>query len=84
MASLDNIPDDAQDVAELAWSNLQNAKVQDALLRLPEGQQAVIWLAYFEGFTHRDIAAILDEPLGTVHTRARLALQKLGVALASL
>jgi RNA polymerase sigma-70 factor (ECF subfamily) len=83
-ASRGDLADDAQDVAETAWSNLQSAEVKNALLQLPAAQQTVIWFAYFEGLTHQEIAAKLNEPLGTVHTRARLGLQKLKDALAGL
>jgi RNA polymerase sigma-70 factor (ECF subfamily) len=34
-------------------------------------------LAYFQGYTHREIAEMLEQPLGTVKTRIRLAIQKL-------
>jgi RNA polymerase sigma-70 factor (ECF subfamily) len=82
--ALRDIPDHTQDVAESAWSNLQSAEVRTALGRLPEAQRSIIQLAYFDGLTHQEIAAKLNQPLGTVHTRARLALQKLKDSLASL
>jgi RNA polymerase sigma-70 factor, ECF subfamily len=44
---------------------------------LPPDQQRVIDLAYFGGFTHVEIAEMLDTPLGTIKGRMRLALQKL-------
>ena len=43
----------------------------------PDEQRRVIDLAYFAGFTHTEIAAMLDLPLGTVKGRMRLGLAKL-------
>jgi RNA polymerase sigma-70 factor (ECF subfamily) len=57
----------------------------DALLRalatLPPEQRRAIVLAYFGGLTHVEIAAALDEPLGTVKKRVQLGLRKLHRAL---
>lgn len=58
--------------------------VHAALRSLPEEQQSVIQLAYFEGLTHSEIAGRLGIPLGTVKTRLRLAFDKLRPALASI
>jgi len=52
-------------------------EVRAALDGLPAEQREVIQMAYFEGKTRREIAAETDTPLGTVHTRARLALLRL-------
>jgi len=52
-----------------------------ALAALPEEQRRVVLLAYFEGLTHSEIARRLDQPLGTVKTRLRIAHQKLSAAL---
>ncbi len=45
--------------------------------RLPKEQRQVVELAYFQGFTHRELAEYLGIPLGTVKSRLRLALTKL-------
>jgi RNA polymerase sigma-70 factor (ECF subfamily) len=48
---------------------------------LPREQRRVVELAYFGGFTHEQIAEMLDAPLGTVKGRMRLALEKLRASL---
>ena len=56
-------------------------EVHAALAALPAEQRRVLMLAYFEGLTHTEIARRLDQPLGTVKTRLRIAHQKLAEAL---
>ena len=51
--------------------------IQSALGTLPREQAQVIELAYFGGFTHTEIAAMLDAPVGTVKGRMRLGLAKM-------
>jgi RNA polymerase sigma-70 factor (ECF subfamily) len=51
--------------------------VRDALAELPPEQSKVIDLAYFGGFTHTEIADMLDVPIGTIKGRMRLGLAKL-------
>jgi RNA polymerase sigma-70 factor (ECF subfamily) len=58
-------------------------RVRGALLDLPGDQRRVIELAYFGGFTHTEIARMLDLPAGTVKGRMRLGLAKLRVALSA-
>jgi RNA polymerase sigma-70 factor (ECF subfamily) len=55
--------------------------VRSAMGSLPADQCQVIELAYFGGFTHTEIAEMLDTPVGTVKGRMRLGLKKLGVQL---
>jgi RNA polymerase sigma-70 factor, ECF subfamily len=52
-------------------------RVQSALEELPTDQRRVIELAYFGGFSHGQIAEMLDLPAGTVKGRMRLGLSKL-------
>lgn len=57
------------------------SQVREALEELPADQRQVIELAYFGGFTHSQIAEMLELPAGTVKGRMRLGLAKLRVAL---
>ncbi|NTU62542.1 MAG: sigma-70 family RNA polymerase sigma factor [Chloroflexi bacterium] len=74
---IDRMPDPAMDVAESAWTAIKHQQVHAALAALSADQRQVIELAYFGGLTRQEIAATTGEPLGTIHTRARLALKKL-------
>ena len=51
--------------------------LDETLKTLRPEQRVVVELAYFGGLTHTEIAARLEQPLGTVKTRMRLALKKL-------
>lgn len=57
--------------------------VTGALKNLPPEQREVLELSYFGGFSQREITERTGIPLGTVKTRARLALKKLRKALQS-
>ncbi len=59
------------------WRNSQREVVTDALGELPLEQLKVLELSYFSGYTHTEIAEILDLPLGTVKGRMRLGLKKI-------
>jgi RNA polymerase sigma-70 factor (ECF subfamily) len=74
---LEELPDPNMDVAEQAQSILRNQQVRSVLASLPRVQRQVIEMAYFYGMTRQEIAEATGEALGTIHTRARLALQKL-------
>jgi RNA polymerase sigma-70 factor (ECF subfamily) len=58
-------------------------EVRTALDALPPDQLRVIELAYFAGFTHVEIASMLEEPLGTVKGRMRLGLAKMRAQLSA-
>ena len=62
---------------ELADLLLQQERVRLAVNSLSSDQQAVLALAYFQGLSHSQIAGQLNQPLGTVKTRIRLAMQRL-------
>ena len=58
-------------------------EVHSALNTLPPEQSHVIELAYFGGFTHSEIANMLETPIGTVKGRMRLGLEKMRHQLGS-
>jgi RNA polymerase sigma-70 factor (ECF subfamily) len=55
----------------------RRALVRQALLALPPEQREVLELAYFRGLSQTEIAEHTGQPLGTVKTRVRLAMEKL-------
>ncbi len=59
----------------------RRSQVLAALATLPTEQRLAIELAYYQGFTHSEIAAQTSVSLGTVKTRIRLGLTKLRVAM---
>ena len=61
--------------------SLDRERIMRALATLPDNQREVIELAYFEGYSQSEMAERLSQPLGTVKTRVRLAMQKLRTVL---
>ena len=65
------------DVWDEAWRSVQSTQVRAALMKIPTEQRLVIELAYFQGWSHTEIAQGTETPLGTVKARMRLGLQHL-------
>jgi RNA polymerase sigma-70 factor (ECF subfamily) len=76
----DRLPASEQTDVEVARRE-EARDVRVALDELPPEQRQVIELAYFGGFTHVQIAEMLDLPAGTVKGRMRLGLTKMRMAL---
>ncbi len=74
---IEQTADPSTDVPEAAWLRQRHQQMRTAIETLPKDQRSVIEMAYFRGMTRQEIAQATGEPLGTIHTRARLALQKL-------
>ncbi|MEX2549575.1 MAG: ECF RNA polymerase sigma factor SigK [Nitriliruptoraceae bacterium] len=70
--------DEVSEQVELAEEHDQ---VRSALASLTERQREVIELAYYQGYTYREVAQRLDAPLGTIKTRMRDALIRMRGAL---
>ena len=70
-----------EDTQRQALEDEQAREVSGALRGLPREQSRVVELAYFGGFTHTEIASMLQMPVGTVKGRMRLGLAKLRLTL---
>jgi RNA polymerase sigma-70 factor (ECF subfamily) len=72
----------AQPGTERDLERMERRKVVvEALMALSPPQRQAVQLAYYEGLSHSEIAERLGEPLGTVKTRVRLAMQRLRESL---
>ena len=78
LASSEPGPADDTEAADL------RVRVRDALALLPQEQRETMRMAYFGGLSQSEIATATGQPLGTVKTRMRLAMQKLRDTLAVL
>ncbi len=67
----------ARSPADLVTDQERARRVAEALATLSPPQRQVIELAYYEGLSQSEIADRLREPLGTIKTRVRIAMQKL-------
>ena len=76
-------PPAAADPAAEAWAGVRAEKVRAALAELPEPQRHALALAYFGGYTQREIAQLTGVPLGTVKTRMFAAMRRLQLRLAA-
>ncbi|HEV2089263.1 MAG TPA: sigma-70 family RNA polymerase sigma factor [Cryptosporangiaceae bacterium] len=68
-------------VDEQVWSLVRRAQVRDALRDLPPAQRQALALAYFGGYTQREVAALTSAPLGTVKTRMLAGMRRLAKVL---
>lgn len=69
---------------EKATTNERQTLVRQALTQLPDVQRQVLEMVYYTGLSQTEIVNQLDVPLGTVKTRSRQGLRKLGQHLQNL
>ena len=79
--TLERLPSSGPSVESQVTQRLDRERIDRALVTLPDSQREVIELAYFEGYSQSEMADLLGQPLGTIKTRVRLAMQKLKAAL---
>ena len=79
--TLDLLPAGGASTEAQVEQTMERERIMRALATIPEPQREVIMLAYFGGYSQSEMAKKLNQPLGTVKTRVRLAMQKLRLAL---
>jgi len=75
---------DAPRVDDEVWSVVRRERVRAAMKLLPSAQRQALVLAYFGGYTQREVAALTGAPLGTVKTRMLSGMRHLRGALGGL
>lgn len=70
-------PTATRDVEEEAWTRVVSQQVRIALGVLPPPQREALTLAYYGGYTQREVAALTGAPLGTVKTRMLAGMRRL-------
>ena len=72
---------DAPKVDDAVWSLVRRERVREVLKTLPDVQREALTLAYFGGYTQREIAGLTATPLGTVKTRMLAGMKRMKESL---
>jgi RNA polymerase sigma-70 factor (ECF subfamily) len=81
--SRDGVAQPARSAESEALDKVADSEVMQALMELPEGFRAAIYLADVEGYPYRDVAEMLQIPIGTVMSRLHRGRGKLRQRLAA-
>jgi len=81
--SLDDMQERSEEIsdADTGEQTVQSERIAQAIGQLPESQAQVVYMSFFEGRSHSEIADRLMIPLGSVKSRIRLAAEKLKLTL---
>lgn len=64
-------------IQEKEFSHEDRLTVREAILKVPEEQRAVLILSYYHDMQQKEIAEVLDIPVGTVKSRLHNGIKKL-------
>jgi RNA polymerase sigma factor (sigma-70 family) len=78
---LEHRESDAPQVDDAVWSLLRRERVRKVLSTLPDAQREALTLAYFGGYTQREISGLTQTPLGTVKTRMLAGMRRMKESL---
>lgn len=73
----ESLPEEQESVVDSMQREWESARVRAGLAHLTDRQREALDLAYYRGFTHREVAEALDIPLGTAKARIRDGLLRL-------
>ncbi|MBI1343922.1 MAG: sigma-70 family RNA polymerase sigma factor [Terrimonas sp.] len=75
------MPENVDTISASVGPKIDDVGLKKVLVQLKDEHRTLVDLSYFQGFTHEEIAKMMDIPLGTVKTRIRSALTQLRTLL---